>query len=159
MKSSIFSGTNSIHILVLPHMILQAKLITCQKFINRFQMKYRTTLLTHSSPMHTFPTPENIRKPYGFLMFSGGWERVHCEYWNEQVNPITLLTYYYYFFSNINLVFNFHRISFFLELVRTIWDRLQISLLTLREFWRHHQKTYDFPISGVINVNNSVKLT
>ena len=38
--------------------------------------------LTHSFPMHPFstsPPSENIRKPYGFLMFSGGRERVHWE--------------------------------------------------------------------------------
>ena len=38
--------------------------------------------LTHLFPMHpfsTFSTFENIRKPYGFLMFSGGRERVHWE--------------------------------------------------------------------------------
>ena len=28
--------------------------------------------LTHSFPVHPFSTPENIRKPYGFLIFSGG---------------------------------------------------------------------------------------
>ena len=28
-------------------------------------------------PMQTFSTPEDIRKPYGFLMFPGGRERVH----------------------------------------------------------------------------------
>ena len=33
--------------------------------------------LTHSFQMHRFSTPENIRTPYGFLMFSGGRERVH----------------------------------------------------------------------------------
>ena len=35
--------------------------------------------LTHSFPMHPFSTPKNIRKPSGFLMFSGGGERVHWE--------------------------------------------------------------------------------
>ena len=31
-------------------------------------------------PGKSFPdTPENIRKPYGFLMFSGGKERVNWE--------------------------------------------------------------------------------
>ena len=32
--------------------------------------------LNHSFPMHLFSTPENIRKPYGFLMLSAGRERV-----------------------------------------------------------------------------------
>ena len=34
-------------------------------------------ILTHSFLMHPFSTPENIRKPYGFLTFSGGRKRVH----------------------------------------------------------------------------------
>ena len=33
--------------------------------------------LTHSFTAHPFLPPENIRKPKGFLMFSGGRERVH----------------------------------------------------------------------------------
>ena len=33
--------------------------------------------LTHLFPMYPFLPPENIRKPYGFLMFSGLRERVH----------------------------------------------------------------------------------
>ena len=32
--------------------------------------------LTHLFQMHPFSTPENIRKPYGFFMFSGGTKRV-----------------------------------------------------------------------------------
>ena len=36
-------------------------------------------MLTHLFPMHAFSTPENIRKPQGFLMFSGGRESVHWE--------------------------------------------------------------------------------
>ena len=36
-------------------------------------------ILTHSFPMHLFSTPENIRKPQVFLMFSGGREKVHWE--------------------------------------------------------------------------------
>ena len=28
-------------------------------------------------PMHPFSSPKNIRKPYGFLIFSGGRESVH----------------------------------------------------------------------------------
>ena len=35
--------------------------------------------LTHSFPLLPFSTPEKIRKPYGFLMFSGGRGRVHWE--------------------------------------------------------------------------------
>ena len=34
--------------------------------------------------------PENIRKPYGFLMFSGGRERVHWE--NKWIKSLTKLT-------------------------------------------------------------------
>ena len=39
------------------------------------------SILTHSFPMQPFSTPESIRKPYGFLLFSGGrkralWERM-----------------------------------------------------------------------------------
>ena len=34
-------------------------------------------LLTHYSPMLLFIPPENIRKPNGFLMFSGGIEKQH----------------------------------------------------------------------------------
>ena len=34
---------------------------------------------THSFPMHPFSTPENIRKPYDFLMFSGGRKIAHWE--------------------------------------------------------------------------------
>ena len=33
--------------------------------------------LTHYSPVLLFHTPENIRKPKGFLMFSGGIEKQH----------------------------------------------------------------------------------
>ena len=33
--------------------------------------------LTYWFPMHPFSIPENIRKPYSFLMFLGGKERVH----------------------------------------------------------------------------------
>ena len=39
----------------------------------------RLTDLTHSFPMQPFSAPENIRKPYGVLMFSGGRERIHWE--------------------------------------------------------------------------------
>ena len=33
--------------------------------------------LNPSFPMHPFLPLENIRKPYGYLMFAGGRERVH----------------------------------------------------------------------------------
>ena len=37
-------------------------------------------VLTHSFPIYTFSLPpENVRKPYGFLMFPGSRERVHWE--------------------------------------------------------------------------------
>ena len=47
--------------------------------------------------MHPFSTHENMRKPYGFLMFKGGREKVHCEQMGSGVfckNIIFLLTYY-----------------------------------------------------------------
>ena len=38
------------------------------------------SILTHLFLMHPFSTPyKNIRKCYGFLMLSGGRERVHWE--------------------------------------------------------------------------------
>ena len=51
---------------------------------NREEFQYIVALiaspiLTHSFPMHPFCTPQNIRKPYGFQIFSGGRERVHLE--------------------------------------------------------------------------------
>ena len=43
-------------------------------------MIFSRCVLTHSFPIYTFSLPpENIRKPYGFLMFSKGRERVHWE--------------------------------------------------------------------------------
>ena len=39
----------------------------------------QTIGLFHSFPMHLSLLPENIRKPDGFLMLSGGRERVHWE--------------------------------------------------------------------------------
>ena len=42
----------------------------------------KVSILTHLFPMHLFSTPENIRKSYGFLMFSGGRENV---YWEQMV--------------------------------------------------------------------------
>ena len=42
----------------------------------------KVSILTHLFPMHLFSTPENIRKSYGFLMFSGGRESV---YWEQMV--------------------------------------------------------------------------
>ena len=38
--------------------------------------------------MHPYPTPENIRQSYGFLMFSGGRERVHWEQMAERKLPL-----------------------------------------------------------------------
>ena len=43
------------------------------------QIRFIWVMLTHLFPMHSFPAPENIRKPQGFVMFSGGRERVHWE--------------------------------------------------------------------------------
>ena len=37
------------------------------------------TSLTYLFPMHPFSTPENMRKPLGFFMFSGGRERAYWE--------------------------------------------------------------------------------
>ena len=135
MKSSIFSGTNSIHILVLPHMILQAKLMTGQKFINRFQMKYRTTLLTHSSPMHTFPTPENIQKTLRFSdVFRGlgkGALRV-LERIGEPYYIINLLLILFFKYKS-NFQFSYDKLFFGTR--QKNMGCLQISLLTLQEFW------------------------
>ena len=36
-------------------------------------------ILTHLFPITLFPPPKNIRKLHGFLIFSGGRERVHWE--------------------------------------------------------------------------------
>ena len=44
-------------------------------------------MLTHLFPMHPFSSPENIRKPYGFLMFSGGRERMHWEEMGQNMTP------------------------------------------------------------------------
>ena len=38
--------------------------------------------------MYPFSTPENIRKPYGFLLFSGGRERVNWERMGWQYSSI-----------------------------------------------------------------------
>ena len=43
-------------------------------------MNFLRCVLTHSFPVCTFSLhPENIRKTYGFLMFSGSREKVHWE--------------------------------------------------------------------------------
>ena len=47
------------------------------KKVNKIQN--RSLHLTHMFPMHPFPTPENIRKTNGFLIFSVDRERVHWE--------------------------------------------------------------------------------
>ena len=44
-------------------------------------------------PMYPFLPLENIRKPYGFLMFPGVRERVHCERMNS-VNSWELQVFY-----------------------------------------------------------------
>ena len=46
------------------------------KYENTSEKHVSLSFLTHSFPMHPFSAPENI-KPYHFLMFSGGRERVH----------------------------------------------------------------------------------
>ena len=35
------------------------------------ERSFPPVFITHLFPMHPFPAPENIRKPYNFLMFSG----------------------------------------------------------------------------------------
>ena len=40
---------------------------------------FPSSKLTHSFPMTLSQPPENVRKPKGFLMFSGGREMVHWE--------------------------------------------------------------------------------
>ena len=40
---------------------------------------YALKLLTYLFSMHLSPSPKNIRKPLGFMMFSGGREWVHWE--------------------------------------------------------------------------------
>ena len=53
--------------------ILVYLLLTCSMFLTFvLELNEKCLVLTHSFPMHTFLPPENIRKPYGFLMFSGG---------------------------------------------------------------------------------------
>ena len=53
---------------------LMRKLIT--KYGKEYAMntpsRFAVSFLTHFFPMHPFSTPDNIKKPYGFLMFSGG---------------------------------------------------------------------------------------
>ena len=43
------------------------------------EMNNKKNTLTHLLPMHPFSNPENIRKPYGFMIFSGGRENVLWE--------------------------------------------------------------------------------
>ena len=50
---------------------------TSDKFL--VNLNYLSFILTHLLPITLSVPPENIRKPYGFLMFSGGRERVHWE--------------------------------------------------------------------------------
>ena len=47
--------------------------------ISSIVAKWLVLQLTHLFPMHPSLPPENIRKPFGFLMFSGGREGVHWE--------------------------------------------------------------------------------
>ena len=64
------------------------------------------------------PPLENVRKPHGFLMFSGGRERVH-QYFDKYFQKITLCGYFILettqFFIKIkvwNPIFGFHFLSF-----------------------------------------------
>ena len=53
--------------------ILVYLLLTCSIFLTFvLELNEKCLVLTHSFPMHTFSPPENIRKSYGFLMFSEG---------------------------------------------------------------------------------------
>ena len=47
--------------------------------ISRENAQFILGTLTHSLPLQSFSTPENIRKPYAFPMFSGCREMVHWE--------------------------------------------------------------------------------
>ena len=47
------------------------------------QKKLKKDYLTYLFPRHPYFPPENIRKPLGFLMFSGGRERL---YWEQNFN-------------------------------------------------------------------------
>ena len=65
--------------------IIKRRKISYQNRINpsiiiNFSSCYR---LTHLFPMHPSLPPENIRKPYGFLVFSGDTGKLH---WNKWVN-------------------------------------------------------------------------
>ena len=52
---------------------------TSNWFINTYFLYFLPTIvfLTHIESVFSIETPENIRKPYGFLMFSGGPKREH----------------------------------------------------------------------------------
>ena len=67
-------------------LLLQLNTYGKMVFMNLWYLWY---LLTHSLPMHPFFTPENIRKSYGFLVFWGGRERVHCERTQTNDSPQT----------------------------------------------------------------------
>ena len=49
------------------------------EFVCHFSVRIYKFMLTHLFPMTLSLPTENIRKPDGFLMFSGGRERVHWE--------------------------------------------------------------------------------
>ena len=49
------------------------------KFSEKRTFELQRAYLTHLFIMHLSLLPENIRKPYSFLMFPGGREKVHWE--------------------------------------------------------------------------------
>ena len=54
---------------------LTRKMYKAVHFHHRFTYgKFMVSFLTHLFPIHPFSTPENIRRPYGFRMFSGSKE-------------------------------------------------------------------------------------
>ena len=52
---------------------------SCFHYLIHSVIQHIPANLTHSFPMHPSLPPENIRKPYSFLMFPGNRERVHWE--------------------------------------------------------------------------------
>ena len=80
---------------------LQLKEITC---------RVRLLFLTYSLfPMHPFSSPKNIRKPYGFLMFSGGREKGEFQIIlsvSLQKSIFSLLLEYFFCLINIHTCCN-----------------------------------------------------
>ena len=71
-------------------LIIPLKIVTTR---HQYRIKYLffygyicRPLLTYLFPLHTFSTPWKHQKIFGFLMFSGGRERVHWERKGEKWN-------------------------------------------------------------------------